>query len=48
MFFVPQNESNYNFSILVDDGAILDIVLDNFRYNSPAGYDPIMLEKSIL
>lgn len=32
----------------VDDGAILDIVLDNFKYGPPSGYDRIMLEQSLL
>jgi len=33
---------------LVDDGAILDIVLERFSYPPSSGYDKIMLEQSIL
>lgn len=35
-------------SCAVDDGAILDIVLDDFNYGPPPGYDKIMLEQSLL
>lgn len=38
----------YLFFILVDDGAILDIILDNFTYPPPPGFDKIMLEQSLL
>lgn len=34
--------------ISVDDGAILDIVLDNFHHSPPGGFDKIMLEQSLL
>ena len=34
--------------ISVDDGAILDIVLDNFNHSPPGGFDKIMLEQSLL
>lgn len=34
--------------ISVDDGAILDIVLEKFSYPPSSGYDKIMLEQSIL
>ena len=34
--------------LFVDDGAILDIVLDNFNFNPPPGYDRIMIEHSLL
>jgi len=34
--------------ISVDDGAILDIVLEKFSYPPSNGYDKIMLEQSIL
>lgn len=33
---------------LVDDGAILDIVLENFCYPPPAGFEKIMVEQSLL
>lgn len=32
----------------VDDGAILDVVFENFNHGPPAGYDSIMVEKSLL
>lgn len=32
----------------VDDGAILDIVLDQFSFSPPSGFDKIMLEQSLL
>ncbi|XP_072935740.1 SPRY domain-containing protein 7 [Epargyreus clarus] len=35
-------------AMYVDDGAILDIILDNFRYPPPAGYEKIMVEQSLL
>uniref|UniRef100_A0A336MKD0 CSON001917 protein n=1 Tax=Culicoides sonorensis TaxID=179676 RepID=A0A336MKD0_CULSO len=35
-------------AIWVDDGAILDIVLDNFSYQPPPGFDRIMIEQSLL
>ncbi|KAL5273099.1 SPRYD7 family protein [Megaselia abdita] len=34
--------------VYVDDGAILDIVLDNFAFGPPYGFNAIMLEQSIL
>ncbi|KAG5896816.1 hypothetical protein JTB14_032058 [Gonioctena quinquepunctata] len=34
--------------LYVDDGAILDIILDNFSYSPPSGFDKIMLEQSLL
>ncbi|MCL4122751.1 UNVERIFIED_CONTAM: hypothetical protein GTU68_015993, partial [Idotea baltica] len=34
--------------LYVDDGAILDVVFDNFSYGPPPGYDAIMIEKSLL
>ncbi|XP_049770760.1 LOW QUALITY PROTEIN: SPRY domain-containing protein 7-like [Schistocerca cancellata] len=34
--------------LFVDDGAILDIVLDNFNYPPPQGFEKIMLEQSLL
>lgn len=33
---------------LVDDGAILDIILDHFNYSLPSGFEKIMLEQSLL
>lgn len=36
------------FSIAVDDGAILDINLENFLYPPPNGYEKIMVEQSLL
>lgn len=35
-------------ALYVDEGAILDIILDNFNYNPPPGFDRIMLEQSLL
>lgn len=35
-------------ALFVDEGAILDIVLDNFNYHPPPGFDRIMLEQSLL
>ncbi|CAG4963452.1 unnamed protein product [Parnassius apollo] len=35
-------------ALYVDDGAILDIILDNFRYPPPSGYEKIMVEQSLL
>lgn len=32
----------------VDDGAILDIILENFNFPVPAGFEKIMLEQSLL
>lgn len=34
--------------ILVDDGAILDIIFENFSHSPPAGFEKIMLEQSLL
>ncbi|XP_076030621.1 SPRY domain-containing protein 7 [Oratosquilla oratoria] len=34
--------------LYVDDGAIMDIIFDNFSYGPPPGYDGIMIEKSLL
>lgn len=34
--------------VLVDDGAILDIVLENFNHPPPAGFEKIMVEQSLL
>ncbi|CAH0557054.1 unnamed protein product [Brassicogethes aeneus] len=35
-------------ALYVDDGAILDIILDNFHHSPPAGFEKIMLEQSLL
>lgn len=34
--------------LYVDDGAILDLIVDNFFHQSPAGFEKIMLEQSLL
>lgn len=34
--------------ITVDDGAVLDVVFDNFVHDPPPGFDKIMLEQSLL
>ncbi|XP_046743445.1 SPRY domain-containing protein 7 [Diprion similis] len=34
--------------LYVDDGAILDIILDDFAYPPPNGFEKIMLEQSLL
>ncbi|KAK4880798.1 hypothetical protein RN001_008944 [Aquatica leii] len=35
-------------ALYVDDGAILDIVFDNFNHTPPPGFEKIMLEQSLL
>ncbi|CAH4030852.1 SPRY domain-containing protein 7 [Pieris brassicae] len=35
-------------ALYVDDGAILDVILDNFRYPPPNGFEKIMVEQSLL
>ncbi|XP_055320095.1 SPRY domain-containing protein 7 [Sitodiplosis mosellana] len=35
-------------ALFVDDGAILDIILDDFNFGPPPGFDKIMLEQSLL
>ncbi|XP_073946534.1 SPRY domain-containing protein 7 [Choristoneura fumiferana] len=35
-------------ALYVDDGAILDIILENFLYPPPTGYEKIMVEQSLL
>lgn len=32
----------------VGNGAILDIILDNFTYGPPSGFERILLEQSLL
>lgn len=34
--------------LFVDDGAILDLVVDNFNFQIPSGYDKIMVEQTLL
>ncbi|XP_039948137.1 SPRY domain-containing protein 7 [Bactrocera tryoni] len=34
--------------IFVGNGAIVDIILDNFQYGAPPGFEKIMLEQSLL
>lgn len=34
--------------LFVDDGAILDLIVDNFNYQVPSGYDKIMVEQTLL
>ncbi|KOC69876.1 SPRY domain-containing protein 7 [Habropoda laboriosa] len=34
--------------LYVDDGAILDLILDNFIHPPPTGFEKIMLEQSLL
>ncbi|KAJ0181319.1 hypothetical protein K1T71_003404 [Dendrolimus kikuchii] len=35
-------------ALYVDDGAILDIILDNFLFPPPSGFEKIMIEQSLL
>uniref|UniRef100_A0A1B0GNW8 Uncharacterized protein n=1 Tax=Phlebotomus papatasi TaxID=29031 RepID=A0A1B0GNW8_PHLPP len=35
-------------ALFVDDGAVLDVLLDNFNHPPPAGFEKIMLEQSLL
>lgn len=32
----------------VSDGAILDVILNNFKFTPPSGYEAIMIEQSLL
>jgi hypothetical protein len=34
--------------LFVDDGAILDLIVDNFNFQIPSGYDKIMVEQTLL
>jgi hypothetical protein len=34
--------------LYVDDGAILDLIVDNFNFQIPSGYDKIMVEQTLL
>nr|CAH7763044.1 unnamed protein product [Callosobruchus chinensis] len=56
-FFVNGKEVDYAITsvkgtvypaLYVNDGAILDIVLDNFNFSPPPGFEKIMLEQSLL
>ncbi|XP_030749688.1 SPRY domain-containing protein 7 [Sitophilus oryzae] len=56
-FYVNGKEIDYSISnikgttypaLYVDDGAILDIILENFTFPPPPGFDKIMLEQSLL
>lgn len=47
------NNGEYNSNeiypcLFVDDGAILDLIVDNFNYQIPSGYDKIMVEQTLL
>lgn len=47
--FYSQHLSFLHFNdVLVDDGAVLDIVFEEFTREVPSGYDKIMLEQSLL
>lgn len=47
MFCINHNLFTCKF-ITVDDGAVLDVVFENFVRDPPPGYDKIMLEQSLL
>lgn len=34
--------------LYVDDGAILDLIVDNFNFQVPSGFDKIMVEQTLL
>ncbi|KOX75431.1 hypothetical protein WN51_12175 [Melipona quadrifasciata] len=42
------NPISLDTSYMVDDGAILDLILDNFTHPPPTGFEKIMLEQSLL
>lgn len=42
------HDDNFMNIFLVDEGAILDIILENFNYSPPGGFEKIMLEQSLL
>lgn len=46
----PKGEYNNEIypCLFVDDGAILDLIVDNFNYSIPSGYDKIMVEQTLL
>lgn len=52
MKFSSHISNEYNNEIypclFVDDGAILDLIVDNFNYQIPNGYDKIMVEQTLL
>lgn len=39
---------NMIFYFAVDDGAILDVIFENFLYPPPQGFEKIMVEQSLL
>ena len=48
---MPNGEFNSNEiypCLYVDDGAILDLIVDNFNNQIPSGYDKIMVEQTLL
>jgi len=56
-FYVNGQEIEYSISnvkgtnypaLYVDDGAILDIILEHFTYPPPSGFEKVMLEQSLL
>lgn len=36
------------FFLVVDDGAVLDVHFEKFYHSPPDGFDPIMIEQSLL
>lgn len=48
----PRSNKNFNNEfypcLYVDDGAILDVILDNFNYQIPAGFEKILVEQTLL
>lgn len=34
--------------LFVDDGAILDLIVDNFNFQIPSGYEKVMVEQTLL
>lgn len=48
MHNTPNSHSEIYPCLHVNDGAILDIIVDNFQYQVPSGYDKIMIEQSLL
>lgn len=48
--FAPEfyQVTTINLFFAVDDGAILDLILEDFTHPPPNGFDKIMLEQSLL
>lgn len=49
----PQSHGEFNSNeiypcLFVDDGAILDLIVDNFNFQIPSGFDKIMVEQTLL